>query len=737
MLTLPPVVSPTRVYSSKNHDFNRLSNTLNSISNLKLRTMFGMILRQLRLILTVVLLIMLAAVGLLSQLHNRYTTEALLSIDESTSQLLGQENAMAGGATLSNQVDTEVEVLGSTSVALGVIDRLALWRDPEFGFTGVSWLTSLQNLIGISVLPVKVPVAIRLSELPVDLQAQLVKKLSASVKVTRRGLTSIISVQGTSKNPEKSALVANSMAETYLDLQIDSKVNAAKRAASFLAERVDQIAKDIQNVDNKIESFILNQSKSIGTPEARIELTRMRNEMVSLTSDQTSLAAELARIESIELDPGSAVPTSVSAELRSLAEKRQQLTNELLFASPQKDIANQLKALDQQLVDAAKIRAENVRTELTNFDSKKMELRKQLQDLFSRQQVPNDVAVNLYRLQREAESNRKLYETYSTRLGEVQQQASLALPNTRIVSPAIVPHDPSYPPSLLILALSAVLGLVFGTAIAITRESLVGGFASIEQAEAVTGFSVIATVPTYDAKDTHDAILTVPFSHFSESIRRLRIGVTNELLQLNCKTILVTSTEPGEGKSTLAISLARSFSIAGHSTILIDADLRHPSIQSLVGERSPTDLVELLHNVTNQVADGTDLENFFYLEKKSGLSIITTEALENQASDLLVGSANFAELLAIARMKFEYIVIDSPPVGYLVDAKIMSPQTDLVLYVVKQNSTSQQDTVLGLRDIVSNTGRPAVSIVLNNVRSIFGGYYYRNSRYNNYYKLSA
>jgi polysaccharide biosynthesis transport protein len=376
------------------------------------------------------------------------------------------------------------------------------------------------------------------------------------------------------------------------------------------------------------------------------------------------------------------------------------------------------------------VRTASIKDELDKSDKQKQDLSKQLQDLFARQSIPNEVAVNLYRLQREAESSRKLYESYSTRLGEVQQKVSLALPNTRIVAPAIVPHDPSYPPSWLIMVISGLLGLALGSAAAIVREHLVGGFASPAQVEAVTGLPVVATVPAYENKNPQNAIVDVPFSGFSESIRRLRIGIENTLGPLATKVIIVTSTEPSEGKSTLAISVARAFATSGRSTLLVDSDFRHPSVAKLTGFSSPGNLIDLLPEIKSD----TDVAQYVETELDTGLHTLTTTATLKQASDVLVGSAQYSDLIQLLRNQVEYVVIDCPPIGYVVDAKIISRSADLVLYVVKQNSTSQQDAIAGLRQMVGSTGFPPISIVLNNVRDILGGYYYRNSRYNNYYK---
>jgi polysaccharide biosynthesis transport protein len=711
---------------------NRLSSALQTMSGLELRTMLGMIVRQWRLILAMLVLVMLVTLGVVSQMSYRYTAEALLTIDQRESQLVGQEDAVSGGVTLNNRVDTEVEILGSSSVALGVIDRLALWRDPEFGFTGLSRFDRLKGVLGLKLPEIDGPSALRLAELSGAKQSDLVKRLNGAVKISRRGLTSVISIQTTSKDAEKSALIANAVAESYLDVQINAKAKTAQSAADFLAARVDELAKTIQGVDTKVENFILEQSDSIGTPEARAELSRMREKIGLLTQSQESFSTELSQLQSLQDNPGTSVPNAVSAELRALAEKRAQLAKLSAEAAAPPDLALQLAALDKQLSSTASLRSASLREELGKSDKQKESLRKQLQDLFSHQQIPNEVAVSLYRLQREAESSRKLYESYSTRLGEVQQQVSLALPNTRIVAPAIVPSDPSYPPSKLLLLLAGLVGLGLGAAAGITREHLVGGFASPGQVEAVTGLNIMATVPGFDGSTPQNAILEVPFSGFSESIRRLRIGIENTIGPLPSKVIVVTSTEPSEGKSTLSISVARAFATSGRSTLLIDSDFRHPSVAKLTGFHSKGNLIELLPNIKNDF----ELLNYVETELDSGLSTLTTTTTTRQSSDVLVGSAQFLDLIAVARRHFEFIIFDCPPIGYVVDAKIVSRNADLVLYVVKQNSTSQQDAVSGLRQIVG-AGQAPVALVLNNVRDILGGYYYRNSRYNNYYKTEG
>ncbi len=715
--------------NTTNRHPNLLGSTVTTLSGLDLRAIIGIVARQWRLILAVILLVFALTLGLLSQLQYRYTAEALLSIDERESQLVGLEDAIGAGVTLNNRVDTEVEILGSSSVALGAIDQLALWRDDEFGFSSLSRLDKLKAIIGYKAPEITTPTASRVSELPADLQAQLVDKLAKAVKITRRGLTSVISIKSTSLEPDKSALIANTMAESYLDVQIDAKALTAQRAANFLSGRVDELAKKIQDVDARIENFIVAQSDVIGTAEARSELSRMRDEIKSLAASQASFSLELAQLHGIETNPASASPTSVSAELRALAESRAALV-QLTAATAPPDLEAQLQAVDTKLRSAASLRTATIRDELSKSDKQKEDIRKQLQELFGRQEIPSEVAVNLYRLQRDAESSRKLYDSYSTRLGEVQQQVSLALPNSRIVAPAIVPHDPSFPPSRLILAIAGVLGLGLGSAAGITREHLVGGFATPEQLEAVTGLPVLASIPSYREINPHDVIVEFPFSGFAESIRRLRIGIENNPDVAKSTLVVVTSTEPNEGKTTLAISLARALAISGQKTLLIDGDLRHPSVAKFCHTQSKTDLINLLLEIKRS----SKLPPEIMIVEPSGLNLLTTRAQQNQASDTLIGSAEFKNLVSVARNSFEYVIIDCPPIGYVVDAKMASRSADLILYVVKQNATRQQNAVAGLKQMQGANGTPPIAIVLNNVRHVMGGYYYRDNKYNRYYE---
>jgi polysaccharide biosynthesis transport protein len=486
----------------------------------------------------------------------------------------------------------------------------------------------------------------------------------------------------------------------------------------------------LQQINEKTENFIFDQSDVVGTPEAKQEMLRIRDQIRGLSSDQANVSTLLAKLQNFQQDPHASVPQDFPAELRAISEERDAAAKQAFANTADENLQVRLKDLDQKLRDETAKRASDVEGQLSNVDKRRDELRKQLQDIFTHQQIPNEVSVNLFRLQRDADSGRKLYETFSNRLAEVSQQVGLALPNSRIVAPAISPSAPSFPPSQTILFATSLLGLGLGVAAAVGRENLVGGFAMAAQVEAVTGLPVIATIPKDTNQNPQDTLIDDPFSAFSESVRRMRLGVEERAATTGQNVVLVTSTEPGEGKSTLALSLARAMAAVGKRVILVDCDFRHPSVGRLSGLTSPINLVEYL-------VDGKLPENYATVaaeDSVSSLLLITTSASKSQASDVIVNSKRFRQFIESLASSFDCVILDSPPIGYVVDARILAEMSDFLLYVIKQNSTSQQDAVGGLRQVLHPANHGQVGLVLNSVQDVLAGYYYGDSRSNNYYR---
>jgi len=166
---------------------------------------------------------------------------------------------------------------------------------------------------------------------------------------------------------------------------------------------------------------------------------------------------------------------------------------------------------------------------------------------------------------------------------------------------------------------------------------------------------------------------------------------------------------------------------------LVDCDLRHPSVGKLMTMEAPIGLLQSLYS-DKPTAD--ILQTLAY-EEETGLYVLTTKPSEKQASDALLGSTQFKELLDKIKKNFNYVIIDSPPIGYVVDSRLVATQSNALIYVVKQNASTQMESIAGMRQFVGREDCPPLTVVLNDVHTALGSYYYRNSKYSKYYKSGA
>lgn len=688
-------------------------------AGLELRILIGTLLRHSMLVLLTATLIMLVIVGIISQLDTRYTATALIVVDESEARLVGLDDTPEQASNLNNRIETEAEVLGSSAVLLSAAQRLRLWRDDEFGIAPGT-LEKLRNLIASTpVNTLAYDEVTDISQLPAEIRARLVTTLDESLRIRRRGLTSVLAVSAVSKSPQKAAEIANSVSDAYIDLQVEARVQSAQRAASFLQQRVDGLASDLSSFDAEIDAFILEQSGKIGTPEAREAINALRLQIEEIEGGKQEITNLIAGLESASQGVFPAV--DLPADVRNLLERRAEAAAQANAQLSATDAAEQIRVIDEKLNAITSSRIGELTTQRNQTDTRTASLRKSLQELFAQQSIPNEVAVDLYRLQRKSENSRALYESYTTRLGAVQQQIGLALPNARVIAPAITPAESSYPPRFAILALGAMMALGFGVAAALLRDHLFGGFLSDEQFESVTGMRVGAVVPR-EAESPEELVLMDPLSVYAESIRRVRVNVEMVAPRRgDGQVVLLTSSAESEGKSTLSLSLARSWASNGRRTILVDADFRQPGLTRILGLSSGRTLNRLL--LSSMTAN--DIAGSILRETGSGLEVLSSEVGGSWGSDVLVGSQQFADLIRHCREKYDFVIIDTPPIGRVVDARIITKLADTVVFVVRSGHANQRGVMAAMRELTMDSERIRLVPVLNAAHGLLGmGYGY-------------
>ncbi|HIB66904.1 MAG TPA: polysaccharide biosynthesis tyrosine autokinase, partial [Phycisphaerales bacterium] len=348
--------------------------------------------------------------------------------------------------------------------------------------------------------------------------------------------------------------------------------------------------------------------------------------------------------------------------------------------------------------------------------------------------------VRLRELQRDATSNRTLYENFLARFKETRQQEDLQEADARIISRATLPVAKSSPRTSLNLALAVVASTLLGVGCAFVREYLDDRFRTPREVEEHLGLPVLASLPRLKDKDMealqtgmspHRFIKARPLSAYSEGFRELQAALALSDVDNPPKSILITSSLPNEGKTTTAMSFATSLARSGLNVVLVDADLRRPSVKKSIGaDNAEHDMIDFLtHACTLDDALQTDTENEF-------MYLATTRQPANPA-DLLASDA-MKGLLAKLRERFDMVIVDSPPVLPVSDSKALSPQLDKVIFVVKWQDTPRnaaETSVSKLREFGADLAGVVFEQIDMDKQTKYGygdaTYYY--DRYSDYY----
>jgi len=305
-------------------------------------------------------------------------------------------------------------------------------------------------------------------------------------------------------------------------------------------------------------------------------------------------------------------------------------------------------------------------------------------------------------LQSSATSARSMYEAFLGRLSQTQDRNGIQAPDARVISNAEVPDSPSFPKKGLSIALSIPAGLLLGIMLAFLVERLDSGFRTIADVEAMVGLPVMATVPEVNAASGQtlraaDIVIDKPMSSFAEAIRGLQLGLILSDVDRPAKVVLVTSSVPAEGKTTVAVSLARIAASGGLRTVLLDCDLRRASGGKALSAQFSKSIVGVL-------TGAAPLEKCLVRDEKSGAFTLPSVNTPGNPGDLL-SSQIMQKIVARLREKFDFIVIDSPPVLPVNDAKILSRLADAVLFVVRWEKTPREavlSSIRALRDVRAN-----------------------------------
>lgn len=696
---------------------------------IELRTIFGLLQRQFRLIAVTVLLVVAAAALIAFSLTPIYSSSALILVDPARKDLLDPETQGFNTGSDSAKVDSEVEILRSNNVLLRVVESEGLVKELVD-----NWTPSLRD---------RVFATLRLGDItpPTAEEAvtQALQNLRQNLTVQRVGLTYVISVQVRSPNPQRATDLTNAVAQAYVSEQLQSKVSNVLASRDIMQGRIADARQNIVDSEGAFDSYISENLNRIVAETGRTELATMQQQIRQLEQarQQSAALADSLQTGVANNDIDAIVRSLQDDAVQELERRRGELTGQLASAAPAiaVDLQSELQSIDEQLRSAAVSQIDQLQAQVSQSQEQEEQTRQRLRTEAVSSGLPAEILTEMFDLQQGAELARQQYQRLLGLEQDLATRASLQVADSRIVSPALVDERAVFPNRPLILTLAGIAAVGLGVLLAFAYENLIGGFTREDQTEAVLKAKVPAAIPRQKGTSGEISAMMVqsPLSVFAESIRRLRAAIDQSRAGApgasgrRNQVIMVSSTAPNEGKTTIALSLARSYATSGRKVLLIDADLRKPSIHRHVGIESSIGLLEFLNS---EPENAPEIQSIITTDTVTKAILLLGSGRSGVPTDHLVTLPAFERLLKSARQAFEVVIVDTPPVGPVVDALYVAPLADAIVFVTKWASTSQLDAKAALNSLREAAPETEVFVALNqqiesriSYQRKYGGYY--------------
>jgi succinoglycan biosynthesis transport protein ExoP len=681
-----------------------------------LRRLLGLLQRQLRLILIVLVLGIGSTALVVFSLTPVYQASALVQVQSRDRNLLDPNGDFDTGASDMARVASELEIMRSDAMMLRVIDKEALSSDNEFG----PKLGTIDRVLAF--------LQIRQPTLPSGEAAlrRVLQNLKRAAGVSQVGLSTIVSMSIRSTDRERAAQIANTWAQAYIDAQVTAKIDSTLNARNVLEARLGQARASMVAAEQSLDTYIDGNLDRIVGETGRSDVADLGGSLHDLIAQRTVLSTKFTQAESSLRDKNWELLTSTlqSDALRELERQRAEVAASLAKAAAGTavNLRAELSGIEDRLGRVADGEVADLRRAVTDNQSKETDLRQRLRTAVLSSSLPADMLGEIFDMQQKAELGRQQYQTLMSRTQDLDAQATLQIADSRIISPALAPEQAAFPNTLLSLAGAGIVSLALGVGLAFFRENLVGGLLTEDQTEAVLKIPVATATPRLGGASGQgslaDLMLTSPLSQLPEAIRRIRATIDQRLRRFGVHSVgqseaivvMITSSTASEGKSTIALSLARAYGAAHKNVCLIDCDLRRPSIEAMAGLPSSDRLFKYL--VAEEPQIGT--AELVVLDKQPGVFIVGAGERADVPTDHLIGGPNFARLLTQARARFDVVILDTPPVGPVADGLYLAGYADLILFVVMSGRTSQTEARLALAQLrAAQPGDSPILAVLN------------------------
>jgi succinoglycan biosynthesis transport protein ExoP len=706
--------------------------------------------RRLSTILSVFLVVLV--VGMIATLKQKpvYRAQVTLEIERENPDIPTIQELYQLESVSDDYLKTQYNILASKGLARRVIEQLHL--DAISEFNAPRWWSWERHSRSPS------PSTFALGSAPAgrnrELEQRVLKRFQSRLTIDPVTRSRLVDVKFESRDPDLAARVVNMLAADFIEQSLDARWVAAQTTAEWLSQQLTGVKSKLEKSEDDLQDYahkngltFLQNDKGVVQNVADDRLRELQQE---LTRAQAERYSKEAIYRLVQNGDNGALPgvfenrmlQDLTVRLAELKQQRAQLSTTFSPDYPRvKEVQNQIDEIEASLQQERTRAAEQITNEYLAAARREQLVRQALAEQQRQIDVIAERSVQYNILKREVDTNKQLYEGLLQQWKAAGLSASLKAANIRVVDPAEAPVKPVSPILALNLAVTAFLGLALGTCAVFVQERLDDTIKGADDVERLFGFSALGLIPGVSALNGnrrfgsgageartsgngngHKSV--APWYRIdrdgavqpsmTEAFRSLRTAVLLSAADSPPSSMLVTSTQPGEGKTTIATNLALALAQAEQRVLLVDSDLRSPSLHRLFGRWHDPGLVSYL----------TGRENWHSLVRPSGtngLDLITCGAVPPNPSELL-SSSRMTQLIKSAKEQYDFIILDSAPMLALADSRILAPMVSGVLLVVKSGTVPREQVLHAQKGILS-VGGNLLGVVLNRVDLATRGYY--------------
>lgn len=726
----------------------------------ELTTYLNIIRRQLPVIILIVACTTALGLTYLFTATSKYTASARMIIDTTRLNFFQQQPMSGDFSVDSAAVETQVEILKSKNISLAVIKNLHLTSDPEFVASRGGLIGAVAGFLSSIISPDE-PTA------ESDLTNRALDRFENQREISRVGLSYAMDIQFTSVSPVKAAQIANAISDAYITDQLESKYQATRRASKWLLDRIKELRAQATAATQAVVDF-KQKNNIVDTGGGQL----MNEQQVAAVSSQLILAKAATAEAKAKLDRIDSIMKSDIPD-ESVADALQdqtiiQLRNQYVQLKAQEaDWAarfgrNHLAVvhLRNQMADIRRtIRGELKQIQAayqSNYDiarTRERSIKNSLANTVSESQLTNQAQVKLQELESNEKTYQAMYDNFLQAYMQITQQETFPITQARLISPALAPSKRSQPKTLIVLGVAIAGGMMLSFGVAVFRELTDKVFRTSGQIEEILGVNNLAVIPIVKGAATRSPlrkdglqraeaqqhiiarnedlfwyVVDSPFSRFTESVRSIKVAVDLNGAVKENKIIGITSSLPNEGKSTLAANFAQLIAHAGGRVLLVDLDLRNPSLsRSLAPDAA---------GVVDIISGKFALRDAAWTDLATNLTFLPAGATPKMLhTNEIIASAAMKKFFEGLRSAYDYIIVDLAPLAPVVDARTTTTFVDSYVYVVEWGRTKIDIVERSLSDARGVYDR-LLGVVLNKAdTAVLGRYegYHGNYYHNKYY----